>query len=170
MSLVVCLCAAVEVIISCGRRDSLVPVVVSRAGTPSWSLYTHPPPFSPPLSPPLLLFRPKLHSASHLFAFLQWPRSVFLHLLTLERRGAARERLGGATLGDDGGEREGWRGGRLKGALCCLRCHRPGAAQPPLTCVSFLLAFLSSVRQVGERKSEWARERRLITIAVLGPW
>lgn len=43
----VCLCGTVEVIISSGRRDFLVPVVVPRgavpAGTPSWSVQTHPP-------------------------------------------------------------------------------------------------------------------------------
>lgn len=87
VSVGLCLCGTVEVIISCGRRDFLFPVVPRGAvpGRDSQLVSFNSPPFCCPLSPPLLLFSLKLHSVSVLFAFeeaLIW----FPHLLTLERR------------------------------------------------------------------------------------
>lgn len=93
VSVGVCLCGTVEVIISCGRRDFLVPVVVLRGAVPGRDSQLVPfnsPPFCRPLSPPLLLFPLKLHSVNLLFPFeeaLIW----FPHLLTLERRGEVKE-------------------------------------------------------------------------------
>lgn len=88
VSVAVCLCGTVEVIISSGRRDFLVPVVVPRGAVPGRDSQLVPfnsPPFCCPLSPPRLLFPLKLHSVNLLFPFeeaLLW----FPHLLTLERR------------------------------------------------------------------------------------
>lgn len=70
MSVVGCLCGTVEVIISSGRRDFLVPVVVTRGAVPGRDSQLVPfnsPPFCRPLSPPLLLFPLKLHSVNRLF-------------------------------------------------------------------------------------------------------
>lgn len=70
VSVVGCLCGTVEVIISSGRRDFLVPVVVTRGAVPGRDSQLVPfnsPPFCRPLSPPLLLFPLKLHSVNRLF-------------------------------------------------------------------------------------------------------
>lgn len=87
----VCLCVPVEVIISSGLRDFLVPVVVLRGAVQDWVSQLVPfnsPPFCYPLSPPPLWFPLKLPSVILLFPL--WRDSALISPLwdTRDKRGS----------------------------------------------------------------------------------